>query len=471
VSTTTEALEHTFAGEIVRPDHPGYDELRKVFNGMIDRRPALIARCTGPADVIAAVNHARDNGLALSVRAGGHGVTGDAVCDAGVCIDLRPMTGIRVDPRRRTAHVQAGASWGQLDRETQQFGLAVTGGRVPDTGVAGLTLGSGSGWLERKLGLTCDSLRSIDLVTADGRLLVASESENAELFWGLRGGGGNFGVVTSFEFALHPVGPLVVGGMMLHPGARARDVTRHFRDFMATAPEEVGAGLAFISAPDAPFVPAFARGLPMVGMIVCYVGPVERAEEVLRPLRAFGPPIKDFVGPMPYVAVQKLLEPGSLHGKENYWKAHFLADLPDDAVDVLVEYSQRVPSTLTQAVLMPLGGAIARVDEDAMAFGQRAAAWNLHILSMWEDPADAARQVAWTRDFHAAMRPYATGGAYLNFIGNEGNERVRAAFGPEKYARLVELKRRYDPENLFRLNQNIPPDAPAHSHPGQEEGT
>jgi FAD/FMN-containing dehydrogenase len=227
---------------------------------------------------------------------------------------------------------------------------------------------------------------------------------------------------------------------------------------MATAPDEVGAGLAFISAPDAPFVPAFARGLPMVGIIACYAGPLDEGEEVLRPLREFGPPVKDFIAPMPYVAVQRLLEPGSQHGKENYWKADFLAELPDEAIDVLVDYTQRVPSPLSQTVLMPLGGAIARVDEDAMAFGQRRAPWNLHILSMWEDPADAARQVGWTREFHAAMKPHTTGGAYLNFIGNEGNERVRAAFGPAKYARLVELKRRYDPQNLFRLNQNIPPE-------------
>lgn len=459
MTLTTPQLEETFRGTIVRPDDAQYDELRKVFNGMIDRRPALIARCTNAVDVIAAVNYGRTQELPISVRAGGHGVTGDAVCDGGICIDLRPMKGIRVDPQRRIAHVQAGVNWGELDRETQQFGLAVTGGRVPDTGVAGLTLGSGSGWLERKLGLTCDSLRSVDIVTADGRLLVASESEHPDLFWGLRGGGGNFGIATAFEFDLHPVGPTLLGGMLIHPGFCAREVTQHFRDFMQSAPDEVGAGLAFISAPDAPFVPEFARGKPMIGIIACYVGPVEDGEEALRPLREFGPPVQDMIAPIPYTSVQRLIEPGSQHGKENYWKADFLAELPDAALDVLVSYTQRVPSTLTQTVLMPLGGALARVDEDAMAFGQRRAPWNVHILSMWEDPADTERQVAWTRDFHAALAPYTTGGAYLNFIGNKGNERVRAAFGERKYARLVELKRRYDPTNLFRLNQNIPPDA------------
>jgi FAD/FMN-containing dehydrogenase len=458
MSTTTAPLEQTFRGQVVRPEDPGYDALRRVFNGMIDRHPAIIARCTSSDDVVAALDYARTNDLVVSVRAGGHGVTGDAVCDGGVCIDLRPMNGVRVDPERRIAVVGGGANWGEFDAAAQEHGLAVTGGRVPDTGVGGLTLGSGSGWLERKLGLTCDSLVAVELVTASGDVLVASETERPDLFWGVRGGGGNFGIVTKFSFRLHPVGPTVVGGMLLHPGFRAREVTRLFRDFMADAPEDVGAGLAYISAPDAPFVPEFARGMPMVGIILCYAGPPEQADEVLRPLRAFGPPIQDFVGPMPYTAVQKLLEPGSQHGKENYWKADFLADLPDDAIDILVEHTQRVPSPLSQTVLMPLGGAIARVPEDAMAFGQRSAAWNLHILSMWEDPADAERQVTWTRELHAAMRPHATGGAYLNFIGNEGNARVRAAFGDEKYARLAALKRRYDPDNVFHLNQNIPPE-------------
>jgi FAD/FMN-containing dehydrogenase len=458
MSTTTASLEQTFRGDVVRPGDPDYDALRRVFNGMIDRRPAIIARCSSTADVVAALAYARSNDLVVSVRAGGHGVTGDAVCDSGVCIDLRPMNGVQVDPEQRVAVVDGGADWGGFDAAAQEHGLAVTGGRVPDTGVAGLTLGSGSGWLERKLGLTCDSLLAVELVTASGDVIVASETERPDLFWGVRGGGGNFGVVTKFTFRLHPVGPTVVGGMLLHPGFRAREVTRHFRDFMAAAPEDVGAGLAYICAPDAPFVPEFARGMPMVGIIVCYAGPLERADEVLEPLRAFGPPIQDFVGPMPYAAVQKLLEPGSQHGKENYWKADFLADLPDEAIDTLVEHTQRVPSKLSQTVLMPLGGAIARVPEDAMAFGQRSAAWNLHILSMWDDPTDADRQVTWTRELHSAMRPYATGGAYLNFIGNEGNARVRAAFGDEKYARLVALKRRYDPQNVFHMNQNIPPE-------------
>jgi FAD/FMN-containing dehydrogenase len=455
--TTKHVIGH-FHGQLVHPGDPTYDELRRVFNGMIDRRPAVIARCASVSDVVSGIAYARSASLPLSVRAGGHGVTGDAVCDGGICLDLRLLKRILIDPATRRARVQAGVTWGELDTATQEFGLAVTGGRVAGTGVAGLTLGSGSGWLERKLGLTCDSLRSVELVTADGRVLTASGSVNSDLFWGVRGGGGNFGVVTTFEFELHPVGPTVYGGMLMHPPFAAAELTRFFRDFMASAPDEVGAGLAFVSAPDQPFVPAFARGKPAVGMIICYAGPPEEGAEVLRPLREFGPPVHDMVGPLSYVQMQRLLEPGNQAGLQNYWKADFLAGLPDEAIDILVHYTQRVPSPLTQAILMPLGGALGRVDENAMAFGQRNAPFNLHILSMWKDAADSDRQIGWTREFHSAMQPYTTGGAYLNFIGNEGNARVRQAFGPAKYDRLVGLKRRYDPDNVFRLNQNIPPD-------------
>jgi FAD/FMN-containing dehydrogenase/SAM-dependent methyltransferase len=367
------------------------------------------------------------------------------------------MHAVTVDPQKRRAIVEGGATWGQLDVATQEFGLAVTGGRIRGTGVAGLTLGSGSGWLERKLGLTCDLLRSVEIVTADGATLTASETENPDLFWAVRGAGGNFGVVTSFEFELHPVGPQVLGGLVMYSPFNATELVRHFRDFMATAPDEVGAGLAFISAPDAPFVPEFARGKPVLGAVLAYFGPIEQGQEVLRPMREFGPPVGDLVRPMSYTDLQGLLEPGNQYGMQNYWKAEFLAELPDEAIDDVVACHQRVPSPFSQVILMPLGGAMARVDENAMAFGQRQAPFNIHILAMWEDPADSDRQIAWAREFHQAIKPYSTGGAYLNFIGNEGNARVRAAFGPEKYARLVELKRRYDPENVFAGNQNIPP--------------
>ena len=446
-----------FGGELVRPGDQDYDAARQVFNRMIDRRPVLIARCQGAEDVAAMVDLAREEDLPLSIYGGGHGVTGSAVVDAGICIDLRMMKGIALDPEAQTVRAEAGLTWGELDAATQEHGLAVTGGRVTGTGIAGLALGSGSGWLERKLGYTCDNLVKAEVVTADGQQVVASEQENADLFWGLRGGGGNFGVVTAFHFALRPVGPIVLGGMLMYPAALARDLVRFYRDYMLTARDEVGSGLAFITAPPADFVPEPVRGQPVVGVIVCYAGPVEEGEEVLRPLREFGPPGVDLVQAMPYVAVQQMLDPPSPKGMQNYWTADFLAELPDEAIDVLVEHATQPVSPLTQVILLPMGGALARVDEDAMAFGQRAAQWNTHYLSMWPDAAASEENIAYTRALAGAIKPWTTGRAYLNFIGDEGKDRVEAAFGAEKYARLQALKDKWDPGNLFRHNQNIPP--------------
>ena len=445
-----------FDGSLYRPGDEGYDEARRVFNGMVDRRPFLIARCAGADDVVAAVNLARDQNLPLSVYGGGHGVTGSAVCEDGVVIDLRGMKGIEVDPEAKTCRAEGGLTWGEFDAATQEHGLAVTGGRVSDTGIAGLALGSGSGWLDRKCGFTCDNLISAEVVTADGRKVVASEDENADLFWGLRGGGGNFGVVTAFNLRLHEIGPIVLGGMLMYPAQMAGELVRVFRDFMKDAPDEVGAALAFITAPPEEFVPEPVRGQPVIGIITLYAGPVEDGERALAPLREMA--AMDMVQPMPYVAVQRLLDPGNQKGMQNYWSADFLADLPDEAVDVLVAHATAPVSPLAQVILMPGGGAIARVDEEAMAFGQRHAPWNIHFLSMWTDPADDDRNIAYTKAIAAAMKPWTTGRAYLNFIGDEGSSRVEAAFGPEKYARLVEIKRKWDPDNLFRLNQNISPE-------------
>ena len=387
------------------------------------------------------------------------GVTGSAVVDAGICVDLRGMTAIDVDPEARTVRAEAGLRWGPLDAATQEHGLAVTGGRASDTGLAGLVLGSGSGWLERKFGLTCDSLFRAELVTADGRQVVASADENPELFWGLRGGGGNFGVVTAFHFNLHPVGPIVLGGMLLYPASMADDLLRFYRDFMAQAPDEVGTGMAFMTAPPEEFVPEPARGKPVVGVIVCYAGPPEDGEEALRPLREFGPPALEMVQPMPYVAVQQLIDAPNQPGFQNYWSADFLAELPDEAIDTFVGHATNPVSPLTTILVFPGGGAISRVDDDAMAFGQRSAPWNVHYLSMWADPADTEANIAYTREIASAMKPWTTGRAYLNFIGDEGAGRVEAAFGPEKFARLQALKDEWDPTNLFRHNQNIPPSA------------
>jgi FAD/FMN-containing dehydrogenase len=455
--TDFSAFETAFGGEVVRPGDARYDELRKVFNGMIDRRPALIARCRDVADVQAAVNHACANDLAIAVYGGGHGVTGHAVCDDGIVIDLRDLDHVVVDPAARTARVGGGANWGTVDAATQAHGLAVTGGRHPTTGVAGLALGSGSGWLERKFGLTCDSLLSCEVVLASGEVVTASEYERADLFFGLRGGGGNFGVVTEFEFQLHPVGPIVFGGMLMHPAERGAEVLKFFRDFIATAPDEVGAGVAFISAPHEEFVPEPVRGQPVVGVIVCYAGDPDEGAEVMRPLVEFGPPAMAMVGPVPYAdAVQKLIEPGNPHGLRNYWQANF-TELPDEACELFARYGNARPSPFSQAIVLPGGGAIARVEDNAMAFGQRQAPFNVHMLHLWEDAAEDAEQIAWVKEFDAAMKPWRFGGAYLNFIGDEGGGRVREAFGEEKFARLQGIKAVYDPDNRFRLNQNIPP--------------
>jgi FAD/FMN-containing dehydrogenase len=446
-----------FTGTTLRATDPGYDNARSVFNSMIDRRPERIMRCHTTSDVVAAVADARASGLAVSVYGGGHGVTGSAVVDGGVCIDLRGINDVDVDAQARTARIGGGATWRPVDAATQEHGLAVTGGRVSSTGVGGLALGSGSGWLERKHGFCCDSLLGAEVVTADGRVVVASEQENPDLFWALRGGGGNFGIVTEFTFALHPVGPIVLGGMLMHPAEAAGDFLRFWRDFMFAAPDEVGTGIAFVTAPPLDFVPEPARGRPVVAVVVCYAGDPVEGRRVMAPLLEFGPPVVNLVQPMPYVAVQQLLDEPNPKGRRNYWSADFYGSLPDEAIDTLVAHATRPASPMTQVLVSPGGGAIARVPEDATAFGQRSAPFNVHYLSMWADPADDAANIAFTQEISTVMKPWTTGRAYLNFIGDEGPGRVEAAYGPERYARLQQLKRVWDPQNLFRHNQNIVP--------------
>jgi FAD/FMN-containing dehydrogenase len=449
-----------FAGSLLHPGDEGYDDARAVFNGMIDRRPAVIARAATVDDVIAVVDLAREDDLPLSIYGGGHGVTGSAVVDAGICLDMRALRGIDVDPTARIARVEAGVTWGEVDAATQEHGLAVTGGRVSSTGVVGLALGSGSGWLERKFGYVCDNLERAELVTADGRVVSASADENPDLFWGLRGGGGNFGVVTALHLRLHALGPIVYGGMLMFPAEVGSELVRTYRDFMLDAPDEVGSGLAFITAPPEEFVPEPVRGQPVIGIICCYAGDAADGPDAYAPLRSLPYVGLDLLGEMPYVAVQQLIDPANPKGMQNYWTADFLDELPDEAVDTIVERATKPVSPMTQILVIPGGGAVARVAEDAMAFGQRHAPWNVHYLSMWPDPADTDTNIAYTRDLATAMKPWATGRAYLNFIGDEGAGRVEAAFGPEKYARLMALKRVWDPTNLFRHNQNVPP-APA----------
>jgi FAD/FMN-containing dehydrogenase len=452
-----EELRANFRGELLRSRDDGYDAARAVFNGMIDRRPAVIARCAGVADVIAAVNFAREHDVQVAVRGGGHSVPGYAVVDGGVVVDLSPMKGVWIDPQSRTACAQAGLHWGELDRETQVFGLAVTGGRVSDTGIAGLTLGGGSGWLERKIGFTVDNLISADVVTADGSFLRASPEENEDLFWGLKGGGGNFGIVTSFEYRLHPVGSILLGGMLMYPASQAREVLRFYRDFMAEAPDELGGGCAFVTAPPEPFVPEPVQGTQVLGVVFCYFGSIEEGKEAIRPLREAIPPAVDLVQPMPYTVLQSLTDAGTPSGMHNYWKAGFLEELPDQAIDTFVEQTAKVTSPLTQVLLLPMGGALARVPDEETPLGLRDSAFNFHAISMWADPTDPEKHIRWAREIYDAMQPWTSERTYLNFIGDEGEERVRTAYDPEKFRRLIALKDKYDPGNLFRLNQNIKP--------------
>jgi hypothetical protein len=435
-------------GALLCPGDDGYDAARQVWNGMIDRKPALIVRCAGVADAIQAITFARANNLLVSVRGGGHSITGSAVCEGGLMIDLSPMKGLRVDPLRRTARAEAGLTWGEFDHETQAFGLATTGGTVPSTGIAGLTLGGGLGYLMRRFGLACDNLLSVDLVTADGRLRTASATEHPDLFWGLRGGGGNFGVVTSFEFRLHPVGPLVLGGLILHPLAQAGEAARFYRTFSSAAPDELTTLLGFLTAPD---------GQKAVAFIVCYSGPLELGEEIIRPLRTFGSPLADMVRVMPYTAVQALFAPAYPPGRLNYWKSSFLQDLSDEAIETVIAQFSAAPSPLSAVAVEQLGGAVSRVGPYQTAFGERSAPYSLLITSAWTDPAESARNIGWTRDLWAAMRPYMKDRVYVNYLDSGEETRISAAYDTQTYERLVALKNAYDPTNLFRLNHNIMP--------------
>jgi FAD/FMN-containing dehydrogenase len=446
-----------FRGQLIRPDDPMYDAARRVWNGAIDRHPALIARCTGVADVIAAVRFAREHDLVVSVRGGGHNVAGTAVCDDGVVIDLSPMKGIWVDPVAGRARAQAGLLWGEFDRETQRFGLATPGGIVTHTGVAGLTLGGGLGWLMRKHGLTCDNLLSADVVTADGRLVRASAQENADLFWGLRGGGGNFGIVTSFEFRLHPVGPTVLAGVVLYPAARAREVLDEYRHYIASAPDELMTIAVLRMAPPAPFLPARIHGQPVLIIGACYSGPVEEGERVVAPLRRFGEPLADLIQPTLYTSHQAMLDASVPHGLAYYWKSEYLPPLSDGLVATLTEHAWRVATPQSYTALFHLGGAVGREDPESSAFEDRRATHGMTIDGVWSDPAMAGACIGWARDFWEAVRPHASGRVYVNFLGDEGQDRVRAAYGTAKYERLRALKRTYDPTNFFRMNQNIVP--------------
>ena len=444
-----------FRGRLIPPGDADYDVARSVWNGAVDRRPRLIARCIGTVDVVAAVRFARDHDLEIAIRGGGHNVAGTAVCDDGVVIDLSSMRGVRVDAAHRRAWVQGGALWGDVDRETQAHGLATTGGVVSHTGVAGLTLGGGIGWLMRRHGLTVDNLVAVDLVTADGELLRASADEHPDLFWALRGGGGNFGVVTSFEFLLHSIGPTVLAGPLLWDAADASEVLRFYRDFVRDAPDELGTVVRFGTAPPLADIPEELHWRPVVMIGTCYAGPIEDGEQTLRPLRACGTPLLDLVGRTPYVNVQSAIDATVVHGWSYYWKSTYLPDLRDDLIDVIADHAFCCSSPRSYVAMFHLKGAVSRVAQGATAFGNRQASHAITLDGVWRPGEDfGERDTAWARGFFAALGRFRDG-VYVNFLANdEDPDRVREAYGPE-YERLVDVKTTYDPDNVFHHNQNI----------------
>lgn len=443
---TLRSLKDHLRGSLLLPHDDGYEAARAVWNAAIDRRPAAIVRATEADDVIAAVNAAREYSLPLSVRSGGHNIAGDAACDGGLMLDLSLMNDIRIDPVRQVAHAEPGLTWGELDAEAQTFGLAAIGVDVSSVGIGGVTLGGGFGWLVRSYGLACDTLLSVEIVTADGRLLTASADENPDLFWGVRGGGGNFGVVTSFEYQLHPVGQLLAG-VLFYPLEMASDMLRFYREATRTAPDELTLWAILLSGPD---------GAPMAALFVCYNGVGEAAEAAVRPIREFGPPLEDHVGPMSYRDVQTMFDAAFPAGNQGYWKSSFMGEISDEAIEGIVDRFASVPSSHSAVLIEHLEGAVSRVGNDATAFVHRDAPYSFLIVSVWSDPADSDRNIRWTDDIWQAAQSSSSDGVYVNYLGSEGQDRVKAAYG-NNYDRLAALKATYDPTNLFRVNQNIAP--------------
>ena len=448
-------LEEKLRGSLIQPQDEGYDELRAVWNAMIDRKPALIARCLGVADVMEVVNFARENKLLISVRGGGHNISGASVCEGGIMIDLSPMQAIHVDPIARIARVQGGAVFADVDHETQAFGLAVPNGVVSSTGVGGLTLGGGFGRLSRKYGLTIDNLLSADVVTADGTLVTASSDRNSDLFWGIRGGGGNFGIVTSFEFRLHKVGPEVLFGPIVYRLEDAAGVLRNYRNFAANAPAECSIWADFVTAPPLPFIPEAVLGTKVLFIVPFYSGDLHKGEEILKPLREFGKPVADAVAPIPYVTAQRAIDGLYPKGLRNYWKSHNFVDLPDTTMDTLIECAKRLPTPQSDILISHLGGAINDIAPDATVYPHRDISFVVSPGGRWEDPAKDTQITDWVRECYDALTDHATGQSYVNFIAEEKG-REKEAFGLN-YERLVGLKNKYDPSNLFRLNQNVTP--------------
>ncbi len=441
------ALGQMLRGRLLTAGDAEYGDARQIWNGMIDRSPSLIGRCIDTADVMHCVQFAREHGLLVSVKGGGHNVAGKAVCDGAFMIDLSLMNRVRVDQRGPTARAQGGAKWIDFDRETQAFGLATTGGTLSDTGIAGLTLGGGFGWLGGRYGMSCDNLVSADVVLADGRVVVAADDENPDLFWALRGGGGNFGVVTSFEYRLHPVS-LVLGGGVFHPLSEATNVLRFYGEFSADVPDELVTMGVLLHTPE---------GFPVAAIGACYNGPIDAGEKVLDPVRRFGSPLDDQLQPLPYGILQTIFDPAFPPGARYYWKAHLMGSVPQEAVEIMAEYYQRVPSPGTAVLFQQAGNAANRVPPEATAFSHRNARYDLVILSGWTDPADDDRNIAWTRELWDALAPYSLGAIYVNSVVDDDEATVKTAYRDDTYRRLSELKAKYDPTNFFRLNPNIRP--------------
>jgi len=452
------ALRKLLRGPLLQPAEPGYDEARTIWNAMITKRPALIARVSGNADVIACVNFARENGLPLSIRGGGHNIAGTALCDGGLMIDMSLRRGVRVDPTRRIVRVEGGATWGDVDHETQPFGLVVPSGIVSNTGVGGFTMGGGFGWTSRKFGYAADNLMSVDIVTADGELRLASDKENPDLFWALRGGGGNFGAVTSFEFKASRHGPQALCGMVVYPMGEARAVMQQFRQITAVAPDELCCLLILRRAPAVSYLPQDVHGRPIAAIAVCWAGDPGDGRAAVLPLKTFARPLADTIERKPFVEHQTMLDAGQPFGRRYYWKSHYFAEIGDNLIDAMIEHAERITSPHSAALLMHLGGTPARLDPSMNAVGLRAASYVLNIQAAWESAQEDRRHLLWARECWSATRQFSTGSAYINFMTeDEGEARVRAAFPAAVYARLSEVKSRFDPGNLFHGAQNIPP--------------
>ena len=458
-TTTLDALETLktgIRGEIILPNDAGYGEARSIWNAMIDKHPAAIVRCTDVDDVVAAVKFAREHNVETAVRGGGHNIAGSALCDNGLVIDLSPMKTVRVDPSARRAFVGPGATLGDVDRETQAHGLAVPTGINSTTGISGLTLGGGFGWLTRRLGMTVDNLLSAEVVTGDGRKLHASTKENADLFWALRGGGGNFGIVTSFEFQLHPVGPEILAGLVVFPLSEAKQVLKKHREFMASAAPELNVWTVLRKAPPLPFLPAEVHGREVIVLAIFHSGDPGKGRKLIEPIRSFAKSYGEHIGVQPFTAWQQAFDPLLAPGARNYWKSHNFTDLEDGVLDTVIDYAGKLPSPHCEIFIGTLGGAAARVAADAMAYGNRDANFVMNVHSRWETPAEDAACIAWARDFFKASAPYATGGVYVNFMTADETDRIAAAYGPN-YERLEKIKAKYDPDNFFHTNQNIRP--------------